>query len=250
LKRIWIISLFPEFFRPLFETGVVGSAMRGERGLMPELTFLNPSDYNEKGFKGVDAAPYGGGAGQVMRADVLEMTLMKGVIEKGHYGELLDEALESLHICYLGPRGETFHSELAKKMCEQYLQQEKGKDLVFICGRYEGIDERFIEKYVNQHLSLGDFVLSGGELALLPILDAILRFYPGVLGNSASAEEESFSNGLLEYPQYTRPQIACDREVPSILSSGHHEKVKKWRNEQSIKMTKRYRPDLLRVDKK
>lgn len=245
MKKIWVITLFPEFFKPLFETGVVGSAMRGERGPMPEVCFLNPSDYNKKGFKGVDASPYGGGAGQVMRADVLESAL-KQAYEKGSYSKSLKD---SLHVCYLGPRGETFSAGLAQEMCEQYLLQEN-RDLVFVCGRYEGIDERFIEAYVEQHISLGDFVLSGGELALLPILDAMLRFYPGVLGNSVSAEDESFSNGLLEYPQYTRPQVACGREVPAILSSGHHEKVKIWRDEQSLKMTRKYRPDLLRKSEK
>ena len=247
MKRIWVITLFPEFFKPLFETGVVGSAMRGERGPMPEVTFLNPSDYNEKGFKGVDAAPYGGGAGQVMRADVLEQTLIEGVLKKGHYQCDIKDAL---HVCYLGPRGETFSAQMAQSICNDYLLKKESKDLVFLCGRYEGIDERFVETYVDHHISLGDFILSGGELALLPIMDAILRFYPGVLGNSSSCIEESFSNGLLEYPQYTRPQIACGLEVPEVLSSGHHENVEKWRQEQSVKMTKRYRPDLLRESKK
>ena len=247
MKRIWVITLFPEFFKPLFETGVVGSAMRGERGSMPEVTFLNPSDYNDKGFKGVDAAPYGGGAGQVMRADVLEQTLMEGVLKKGHYQTDIKDAL---HVCYLGPRGERFSAQMAQSICNDYLLKKEGKDLVFLCGRYEGIDERFVETYVNHHISLGDFILSGGELALLPIMDAILRFYPGVLGNSSSCIEESFSNGLLEYPQYTRPQVACGLEVPEVLSSGHHENVEKWRQEQSVKMTKRYRPDLLRESKK
>ncbi len=247
MKKVWIITLFPEFFKPLFETGVVGSAMRGERGPMPKLHFLNPSDFNDKGFKGVDAAPYGGGAGQVMRADVLENTLHRGVYDGGDYTASLKD---SLHICYLGPRGETFNAQMAQMMCENYLLNEGSKDLVFICGRYEGIDERYIEAYVDQHISLGDFVLSGGELALLPIIDAILRFYPGVLGNSVSAVDESFSNGLLEYPQYTRPQVACGLEVPAILSSGHHEKVKGWRDEQSLIMTRKYRPDLLRKSEK
>ncbi len=241
MKRIWVITLFPEFFKPLFETGVVGSAMRGERGPMPEITFLNPSDYNDKGFKGVDAPPYGGGAGQVMRADVLENTLLS-LYKKGNYEKKLKD---SLRVYYLGPRGKTFNAQLAQNICETYLLNLEKEDLVFVCGRYEGIDERFLDIYVDEHISLGDFVLSGGELALLPILDSILRFYPGVLGNSVSAEDESFSNGLIEYPQYTRPQVACGLEVPSILSSGHHENVKKWRKEKSLEMTQKYRPDLI-----
>jgi tRNA (guanine37-N1)-methyltransferase len=250
MNTVWIITLFPEFFRPLFETGVVGSAMRGERGPMPEIKFLNPSDYNEKGFKGVDAAPYGGGAGQVMRADVLEYTLKEGVFKKSKKGKDNQVNQDQFHVIYLGPRGKTFNNKMAQALCQEYLLKEEGKDLVFICGRYEGVDERFIETYVDEHISLGDFVLSGGELALMPILDAVFRFYPGVLGNSDSFEDESFSQGLLEYPQYTRPQIACGREVPAILSSGHHENVKKWRIEESIKMTQKYRPDLLRESEK
>lgn len=247
MKKIWVITLFPEFFKPLFETGVVGSAMRGERGPMPEICSLNPSDYNNKGFKGVDAAPYGGGAGQVMRADVLENTLIEGIYKRGQYKTSLED---SLHICYLGPRGDAFKASMAQRLCQDYLLDSESKDLVFVCGRYEGIDERFIDVYVDQHISLGDFILSGGELALFPILDAILRFYPGVLGNSTSVEDESFSNGLLEYPQYTRPKIACGLEVPAILSSGHHEKVKIWRDEQSLNMTKKYRADLLKNKRK
>lgn len=240
MKNIWIITLFPEFFKPLFETGVVGSALRGERGNLPKLQLLNPSEFNEKGFKGVDSAPYGGGAGQVMRADVLENTLVEGVFK--------DRSLEEFEIIYLGPRGRTFDQSVAmefKRKCHQGT-----KELVFICGRYEGIDERFLKKYVTVHLSLGDFVLSGGELALLPILDSVFRLMPGVLGNDDSALEESFDGEGLEFPQYAKPQVACGETVPEILLSGHHQNIKKWRRDERLKMTKKYRPDLLRKPEK
>ncbi len=240
MKNIWVISLFPEFFKPLFETGVVGSALRGERGELPHLKILNPSDYNGKGFKGVDSAPYGGGAGQVMRADVLEKTLLEGVVKNSDPSQF--------EIIYLGPRGKTFNQEIAQEFKESCFSSSK--ELVFICGRYEGVDERFLKKYVTTHLSLGDFVLSGGELALLPILDSIFRLMPGVLGNDSSAFEESFDGKGLEFPQYAKPQTACGENVPDILLSGHHKKIKEWREDQRIKMTKKYRPDLLRMAEK
>ncbi len=240
MKNIWVISLFPEFFKPLFETGVVGSALRGERGDLPKLKVLNPSDYNEKGFKGVDSAPYGGGAGQVMRADVLEKTLLEGIVR--------DSDLSQFEVIYLGPRGKTFNQEIAKHFSKNFL--ENSKELVFICGRYEGIDERFLNKYVTRHLSLGDFVLSGGELAILPILDSIFRLMPGVLGNESSAMEESFDGKGIEFPQFAKPQTACGEDVPEILLSGHHKKIKEWREDQRVKMTKKYRPDLLRLAEK
>ncbi len=234
MKTIHIITLFPQAFDFLFETGVVGSALRGERGDVPKLKFVNPSDYNDKGFKGVDAAPYGGGAGQVMRADCLEKALLEGIIKDGQLSEF--------DIIYLGPRGQRFDQGLAselQKTCEQ-------RNIVFICGRYEGIDERFLQRYVNRHISLGDFVLSGGELGLIPILDAVFRLMPGVLGNSDSPVEESFDGNGLEFPQYTKPQLACGEEVPKVLLSGHHENIKKWRHQQRLEMTKLHRPDLVK----
>ena len=192
-------------------------------------------NFNEKGFKGVDSAPYGGGAGQVLRADVLEKTLLEGIIK--------EEKLDGFHIVYLGPRGNRFNQEKAhefKSLCSIE------KDLVFICGRYEGVDERFLSKYVNEHLSIGDFVLSGGELALLPILDSIFRLMPGVLGNDDSPVEESFDGKGLEFPQYTKPREVCGETVPEVLMSGHHKKISLWREEQRREMTKKYRPDLLK----
>lgn len=238
MNNIWIITLFESYFRPLLETGVVGSALRGERGETPSLNFLNPSDFCEKGFKGVDDSPYGGGAGQIMKADVLEKTLLEGIPTFG----------EEYEVIYLSPRGETFSSQLAVELKERLITEKK--NLIFICGRYEGVDERFLEKYVTRYLSLGEFILSGGEVALMPILDAIYRHIPNVLGNKLSPEDESFHEGLLEYPQYTKPQNACGKDVPEILLSGHHEKIKSWRDLKRQEMTQKFRPDLLKGDRR
>lgn len=243
MKRIWVITLFPEIFDSLKATGVVGSALRGERGDLPTLHYLNPSDYTEKGFKGVDDGPYGGGAGQVIRADVLEKTLLEGIHQK-HYELELNKCLK---IIYLGPRGKTFNQKMAQDF-SGFIQDENSRDIVFICGRYEGVDERFLNKYVESHLSLGDFVLSGGELALIPILDSIFRLMPGVLGNSDSPIEESFNGKGIEFPQYTKPQVACGEKVPDVLLSGNHQKIAKWRDEERKKLTQVYRPDLIDGD--
>ena len=234
-KVIHIITLFPEYFDALQSTGVVGSFLRGERGPGVALKLYNPSDYGPKGFKGVDSAPYGGGAGQVMRADVLEETLLRGIFS--------GREAQDFHVVYLGPRGRVFDQQRAKKLALEIEGLEK--ELVFLCGRYEGVDERFLETYVNEHMSLGDFVLSGGEIALNAVLDATFRLLPGVLGNDDSPIEESFDGGGIEFPQYTKPQLACGKEVPDVLLSGHHENIKKWRQKKRIEFTQKYRPDLL-----
>lgn len=247
MKNIWIITLFPSFFDVLFKTGVVGSALRGERGMLPKLHFLNPTDFCEKGFKGVDSAPYGGGAGQILRGDVLEKTLVEGI--KNSYPNSVKNIKEILKVIYLGPRGKKFDQNLAWTMVNNFKSSEE-RDIAFICGRYEGIDERFIEKYVEEHLSLGDFVLSGGEVALIPILDSIFRLMPGVLRNEESSIVESFNGDGLEFPQYTRPRFSCDKEVPDILLKGNHEKIRQWRNVERIRMTKEFRPDLLKENEK
>lgn len=234
-STVHVITIFPEYFQGLLNTGVVGSFLRGERGPKISMEFYNPSDFGPKGFKGVDAAPYGGGAGQVMRADVLEGTLLNGIFK--------ERSKDSFHLIYLGPRGQTFNQQRAKALSEEIYNSKK--EIIFLCGRYEGVDERFLEKYVDEHLSLGDFVLSGGEVALNAVLDATFRLLPGVLGNDDSPIEESFDGGGIEFPQYTKPQVACGEAVPEVLLSGHHENIKKWRGQKRKEFTKKYRPDLL-----
>lgn len=202
-----------------------------------ELIALQLRDFvPEKGpgfsYKGVDDTPYGGGPGMIMRADVLKEALIKGVVEK--YSYPLDSWREHLCVFYPSPIGPRFTQKMAKKLAFDFFSpsgESSRKDLVFICGRYEGIDQRFIDLYIDEEISLGDFVLSGGEPATLAILDALLRLTPGALGNSQSIEEESFSGEdfFLEHPQYTRPSLFEGLEVPTVLTSGDHQKIKDWK---------------------
>ena len=235
MKKIWIITLFPEYFEPLVKFGIIGSALRGERGNSPTLEFVQLRNYTPKDYKGVDDSPFGGGPGMVMRPDVLARALMEGVVEKGHY-----DSVDKLQVIFPSPRVKVW----TNKECKNTAQVEK--DLVFICGRYEGIDERFIEKYVNAEFSLGNFILSGGEIPTMAMIDSLLRFKDGVLGNSESKDFESFENGLLEHPQYTRPQSFEGMEVPEVLLSGHHKKIEEYRKEEGLRITKKFRPDLLK----
>ena len=176
----------------------------------------------------------------VMQADVLFKALDKGV------REVADVEFQDLHVIYTSPRGKLWRRDDCHQLASDYLVQNHchSKELVFICGRYEGIDERFLEKYVNQFISIGDYILSGGELAVLNILDSALRVVPGVLGNKNSYQQDSFENGLLEYPVYTRPRDFQGMEIPEPLLSGHHKKIKDYQLEQQEQMTKKHRPDL------
>lgn len=239
-RRIWILTLFPEYFKPLLECGISGSAFRGERSdtLKFEMKFVNIRDYSTTKYKSVDDSPFGGGPGMVMRADILRDALVKGVVEAGSYQDL-----SHLTVVYTSPRGKVWNNKVAREFGTQTLAN---KDVVFICGRYEGIDERFIEKYVNEFYSIGDYVLTGGELAVMTILDSAVRFVPGILGNKLSSEYDSFEDGLLEFPQFTKPQEFEGMSVPDILLSGHHKKIDEWQKEQKLTMTKKHRPDLLK----
>lgn len=238
-KTIWVVTLFPEYFEPLRAAGVVGQALRGERKTEPniEMRTINPRDYTEARYKGVDDTPYGGGPGMVMRADILAKTI-KGILDLSGESDL-----SSLHVVYTAPRGEVWNQESCYEFSHKY-KSEFTKDIVFICGRYEGVDERFLTQYVNQIISVGDYVLSGGEIAVLAILDSSLRFVKGVLGNDDSALFDSFQNGLLEFPQYTKPRVFEGLEVPEVLTNGHHEKIKLYQKQQQEIMTKKHRSDL------
>ena len=240
VRKIWILTLFPEYFKPLLECGISGSAFRGERSenIKFEIQFVNIRDYSTTKYKSVDDSPFGGGPGMVMRADILRDALVKGVVEKGGYSDLSE-----LTVIYTSPRGRVWNNKVAREFGTTTLTD---KDVVFICGRYEGIDERFLEKYVNQFYSLGDFVLTGGELAVMTMLDSAVRFVPGILGNKLSSEYDSFEDGLIEYPQYTKPQEFEGMGVPDVLLSGHHKNIEKWQLEQKKEMTKKLRPDLLK----
>jgi tRNA (guanine37-N1)-methyltransferase len=238
-RRIWILTLFPEYFKPLLECGISGSAFRGERSeeIKFEVLFVNIRDYSTTKYKSVDDSPFGGGPGMVMRADILRDALVKGVVEKGGYSDLSE-----LTVVYTSPRGKVWDNKVAREFGTTTMTN---KDIVFICGRYEGVDERFLQKYVNEYYSLGDFVLTGGELAVMTMMDSAVRFVPGILGNKLSSEYDSFEDGLIEYPQYTKPQEFEGMGVPEVLLSGHHKNIEKWQLEQKKEMTKKLRPDLL-----
>ncbi|MCL2439167.1 MAG: tRNA (guanosine(37)-N1)-methyltransferase TrmD [Alphaproteobacteria bacterium] len=217
-----ILTLFPEMFEAL-KHSITGRAI-GEGKLA--LNLINIRDFAEGNYKAVDDAPYGGGAGQVMRADVL--------------GRAIDSVGGAAPIFYLSPRGEKF----SQKMAEEWARLGEA---TFICGHYEGIDERVLEYYGAREISLGDFVVSGGEVAILPMLDAVSRLVDGVLGAKESLDDESFSaslDGGLEYPQYTRPEEWRGLRVPEVLTSGHHKNIEKWRREKSEELTAERRPDL------
>ena len=226
--QINILTLFPEAFLALNHS-ICKRAMEKE---ILKLNTINIRDFATDNYKTVDDAPYGGGAGQVIKADVLGRAIESVYNKKNPKGSII----------YLSPRGKVFNQKIAEELAQE-------NETTFICGHYEGIDERVIEYYNIQELSIGDFVLSGGEYALIPIIDAISRLLPNVLGSSESLKEESFSSalsGLLEYPHYTRPEIWNNLEVPEILKSGHHKNIEIWRQKKSLEITKKNRPDLLK----
>lgn len=240
-KRIWILTLFPEFFEPLLKCGIAGSALRGERSdtIQFEVNCINIRDYSTTKYKSVDDSPFGGGPGMVMRADILRDALMTGVLEKGGYKERSE-----LRVVYTSPRGVVWDNLVARAFGTGALSDPQ-KDIVFICGRYEGIDERFLEKYVDEFYSIGDFVLTGGELAVMVMLDSAVRFVPGILGNKLSSEADSFEDGMIEFPQYTKPREFEGMNVPDVLMEGHHKKIDEWQKAEKLRLTKKHRPDLL-----
>lgn len=211
-------------------TSIIGRAI--DAGLL-EINAVNIRDYSTNKHMKVDDYPYGGGAGLVMQPEPVYRA----------YKDLTKNMKKKPRVVYLTPQGTTFHQEMAKELAKE-------EELVFLCGHYEGIDERVLEEIVTDYVSIGDYVLTGGELPAMVMIDSISRLVPGVLHNDDSAGDESFENGLLEYPQYTRPPVFLDKEVPEVLLSGHHENICKWRHEQSVKRTKERRPDLWEVYEK
>ena len=222
-----VFTLYPDFFPGYLGQGIFGKALSDKKW---ELNTVNIRDYAFDKHKTVDDTPYGGGEGMLMKADVLAASIDRNVSA--------DEK-----IIYLSPKGKLFNHQLAKKL-------SKENAINIICGHFEGVDDRLLNTRNIEEISLGDFVLSGGEGASLVILDAILRFIPGILGNNKSAQEESFENGLLEYPQYTKPQVWEQKSVPEVLLSGDHAKIKDWRLSQSEAITRDRRPDLWQLYKK
>lgn len=220
--KIKVATLFPEMFECM-NSGVMGKAI--EKGLV-EMQVVNIRDFSTDKHKKCDDYPFGGGAGMVMTPQPLRDTV-----------KFLDPNREFKRI-YMSPKGRT----LSQKVVEELATQDK---LLFVCGSYEGIDQRIIDKDIDEELSIGDYVLTGGELPAMVVINATARYVKGVLGSEQSTDEESFSNGLLEYPQYTRPQNFEGEEVPEVLLSGNHGEIAKWRHEKQLEITKQYRPDIL-----
>ena len=216
-----IFTLYPEFFPGPLSKGLYGKAMSKN---LWDLKVVNIRDSATDKHKTVDDTPYGGGSGMLMKPDVLA----KSIDENKKDGE---------RIFYLSPKGKLFDQNFAKDLSME-------KSISLICGHFEGVDERILSTRNIEEISLGDFVLSGGETAAMVVLDSVLRLLPGVLGNEQSADDESFENGLLEYPQYTKPQIWEEKSVPNVLLSGDHAKIKDWRLSQSEAITRVRRPDL------
>lgn len=218
------LTLFPEMFPGPLGTSLAGRALKN--GIW-SLETIDIRDYAEGKHRQVDDTPAGGGAGMVMRVDVLARAI----------DAALAQGPKDRPVLYLSPRGERFAQAFARDLVA-------GPGAIFVCGRFEGVDERIFAARGVKELSLGDFVLSGGELAAMAVIDACVRLLPGVMGEAASHAEESFENGLLEYPHYTRPQIFEGHEIPAVLNSGHHEQIRLWRNEQAEEITKSRRGDL------
>ena len=231
--QLGIVTLFPEMFAAVTEHGISGRAVRS--GLM-NLELFNPRDYTTDKHRTVDDKPFGGGPGMLMKTEPLMASIAaarQAVRQKQTIGE-------KARVIYLSPQGQTLKQG-------SIIDLAKRESMVLLCGRYQGIDNRVLENEIDEEWSLGDFVISGGELAAMTLIDAMTRFQPGALGDEGSVLEDSFSNGLLHSPEYTRPQSIDGSDVPKVLLSGDHEAIRKWRLKQSLGATWLKRPDLLQV---
>lgn len=221
-----VLTLFPEMIRNGMNTSITGRAINA--GIL-SVEAINIRDYAFNKHQKVDDYPYGGGAGMLMQAEPVYLSY-EAIKEKIGYRP---------RVVYLTPQGKVFHQEMAKELAKE-------RDLVFLCGHYEGIDERVLDEIVTDYVSIGDYVLTGGELPAMVMMDSISRMVPGVLSNQESGETESFAGNLLEYPQYSRPEEWHGQKVPPVLLSGHHANIEAWRREQSVMRTAKRRPDLLK----
>ena len=223
--QIAVVSLFPEMFTAVSDHGVTGRAIK--QGLV-ELQHSNPRDFTRDRHRTVDDRPYGGGPGMLMKVDPLQQAIAAA----------RESVAAGARVIYLSPQGRRLdHARV--------LELARAPALILIAGRYEGVDERLLESDVDEELSIGDYVLSGGELAAMVVIDAVTRQLAGVLGHELSAQEDSFAEGLLDCPHYTRPEVYQDRPVPEVLLSGNHEEIRRWRLKQALGRTQERRPDLL-----
>ena len=216
-----VLTLFPEMFDTLNQS-IIGKAKEKE---LIDINLINIRDFSNNKHKKVDDTPYGGGAGMVIKPDVV-------------YDAYKSIENKDAKVIYMSPQGKILNQKKVEDLSKQ-------KHLIILCGHYEGIDQRVLDKIVDEEISIGDYVLTGGEIPAMVLIDSISRYVEGVISQE-SIEEESFSNGLLEYPQYTRPEVFQGEKVPEILLSGHHENIEKWRKDKSIEITKKKRPDLLK----
>lgn len=226
--RIAVLSLFPEMFRAVTESGITRRAVEQD---LVELRVFNPRDFTKDRHRTVDDRPFGGGPGMVMRVEPLQDALAAAI-------DWFDCARENVQVIYLSPQGETLSTRGVERL-------GSSKNLVLIAGRYEGVDERFLISHVDQEWSIGDYVLSGGELPAMVMMDALIRRLPDALGDQASAEQDSFEDGLLDCPHYTRPEEINGISVPAVLLSGNHKEIAQWRHQQALFRTAERRPDLL-----
>ena len=216
-----VLTLFPEMFEILNQS-IIGKAIEKE---LIDINLINIRDFSKDKHKKVDDTPYGGGAGMVMKPDVVYDA----------YQSIKDR---NAKVIYMSPQGKPLNQKKVEEL-------SKENHLIILCGHYEGIDQRVLDKIVDEEISIGDYVLTGGEIPAMVLIDSVSRYVEGVL-KEESIKEESFSNGLLEYPQYTRPEVFEGMKVPEVLLSGHHENIEKWRKEKSLEMTKKKRPDILK----
>ena len=222
--KITILTIFPEMFGSVLNSSILGRAR--EQGLI-DVRCVDIRPFSDRKHKNTDDYPFGGGAGMVMLAQPI-MDAMAHVTGENFRGRRI----------YLGPRGTTLTTAKARELARE-------EELVLLCGHYEGVDQRALDTCIDEEISIGDYILTGGELAAMVLTDCVARFIPGVLGSAESPEEESFSDGLLEYPQYTRPRELRGMEVPEVLLCGDHARIRAWRRQESLRATKRFRPDLL-----
>ncbi|MBL4582096.1 MAG: tRNA (guanosine(37)-N1)-methyltransferase TrmD [Gammaproteobacteria bacterium] len=237
--QLGIVTLFPAMFAAVTEYGISGRAVRS--GLM-NLELFNPRDYTTDKHRSVDDKPFGGGPGMLMKTEPLMASIAaaRRAVETKHAAGADNSESKGTKVIYLSPQGKTLKQDSIIDLAQR-------ESMVLLCGRYQGIDNRVLESEIDEEWSLGDFVISGGELAAMTLIDAMTRFQPGALGDEGSALEDSFSNGLLHSPEYTRPQSINGQGVPEVLLSGDHEAIRKWRLKQSLGATWLKRPDLLQA---
>ena len=221
----YVMTLFPEMIEYIMAQSIIGRALSDE---LIKLKIINIRDYAKNRYRQVDDYPYGGGAGMLMQADPIYSA----------YKDICKDLEKKPRLIYTTPQGRLFNQELAKELAKE-------EELIFLCGHYEGVDERVLELTDAESISIGDYVLTGGELPSVVMMDAISRMIKGVLSNEDSAEFESFEDGLLEYPQYTRPSIYEGMEVPEVLLSGHHKNIEEWKRKEALRRTFERRPELL-----